>query len=72
MRCRTCHQHVPEKPVIEDQSRNGVKVVKYTFKNGSTVVDASCQCFGAPLRLHSSEKCPLLKRLRAGKKISDD
>jgi hypothetical protein len=56
---------VPEKPVAEDQSCNGVKVTVYRFKNGSTVVDATCQCFGAIGRLHSNERCPLLLRLRA-------
>lgn len=49
---------VPEQPIREDQSRNGVTVTVFRFKNGSTVVDASCQCFGAPFRLHSSDRCP--------------
>lgn len=52
--CRTCRQPVREKPVIV-----------HRFKNGSTVVEASCQCFGTTFRLHSSESCPLLRRLRA-------
>jgi hypothetical protein len=63
-RCKTCHQSVAEKPEREDQSCNGVKVVKYRFKNGGTVVDASCQCFGHLGRVHSSESCPLLLRAR--------
>jgi hypothetical protein len=58
-RCRTCHQTVPETPVREDQ------VTVFRFKNGSTVVDASCKCFGAPFRLHSNANCPLLRRQRA-------
>ena len=61
--CRTCRQPVPEKPVREDQSRNGVKVIVLRFKSG-TVVQATCQCFGAPFRLHSNEQCPLLRRQR--------
>lgn len=64
-RCRTCRQSLPERPVKEDQSRNGVTVTVYRYKNGSTVVDATCQCFGATYRLHSNERCPLLLRLRA-------
>ena len=48
----------------EDQSKNGVTVTVYRYKNGGTVVDATCQCFGAPFRLHSNERCPLLLRLR--------
>lgn len=64
-RCRTCHQAIPETPVREDQSRNGVKVTVFRFKNGSAVVDASCKCFGAPFRLHSNANCPLLRRQRA-------
>lgn len=62
--CRTCHQPVREKPVREDQSQNGVRVIVHRFKNG-TVVEASCQCFGTLFRLHSNESCPLLRRLRA-------
>ena len=64
--CRTCRQPVPEKPIVEDQSANGVKVTVYRFKNGSTIVDAACQCFGATFRLHSSERCPLLLRRAEG------
>lgn len=63
--CRTCRQPIPERPVKEDQSANGVTVTVYRYKNGSTVVDAICQCFGASYRLHSNEKCPFLLKLRA-------
>jgi hypothetical protein len=42
----------------EDQSRNGVRVIVYRTENGS-VVDADCQCFGHPGRLHSTDRCPL-------------
>ncbi len=62
--CRTCRQPIPEKPIREDQSRNGVTVTVFRFKNGSTVVNASCQCFGAPFRLHSNDRCPLLQQQR--------
>ena len=44
----------------EDQSRNGVRVIKYTSDEG-TVVEADCQCFGNPRRVHSSSNCPFLK-----------
>jgi hypothetical protein len=37
----------------------------HRFKNGGTVVDADCQCFGLPFRLHTNDRCPLLRRLRA-------
>lgn len=63
-RCLTCRQTIPEKPAVKDQSQNGVKVIKYRFKNGGSVVDASCQCFGTRFRLHSNERCPLLLHLR--------
>lgn len=51
----------PEKnsPKVEDQSRNGVKV-KVTRYPGGTVVEAACQCFGIPGRVHSSMTCPML------------
>jgi hypothetical protein len=63
--CQICRQPIVERPIREDQSQNGVKVIVFRFKNGSTVVDASCQCFGTTFRLHSNERCPLLQRLRA-------
>lgn len=66
--CRTCRQVVPEKPVVEDQSRNGVRVIVYRYEGRGTVVDASCQCFGSRFRLHSSDTCPLLLRMRGGGK----
>ena len=63
--CRTCRQPIPERPVKEDQSQNGVTVTVYHFNNGGTVVDASCQCFGTTFRLHSNDRCPLLLKHRA-------
>ncbi len=69
-RCRTCRQPIPDKPAREDQSLNGVRVTKFRFKNGSTVVDATCQCFGLSFRLHSNERCPLLQRMHDQGKIS--
>ena len=67
-KCRTCRQVVPEKPVVEDQSRNGVRVIVYRYEGRGTVVDASCQCFGSTSRLHSSESCPVLLRARRSAK----
>lgn len=61
--CRACRQPVPDKPVVENQSRNGVRVRVFRFKSGGTVVDAACQCFGYEFRLHSTERCPLRLRL---------
>ena len=40
-----------------DQSKSGVKVIVYRYKDGSTV-DCSCQCFGMPFRCHSVINCP--------------
>ena len=65
--CHTCRQPILEKPRIEDKSVNGVTVIKYRFKDGSTYVDASCQCFGHRGRVHSSEKCPLLQHQHKGR-----
>lgn len=62
--CRACRQPVREQPVHDDQSRNGVRVIVHRFKNGSTVVEADCQCFGATFRAHSNDRCLLLQRLR--------
>jgi hypothetical protein len=45
-----------------DQSKNGVtvKVTRWVDKDGvlGTSVEASCQCFGSPTRLHSDARCP--------------
>ena len=62
--CRTCRQPIPERPVKEDQSQNGVTVTVYRYKDRGTVVFASCQCFGSTFRLHSNERCPLLLKHR--------
>lgn len=45
---------------VEDQSRNGVRVIVRRFKHGTTV-EADCQCFGSPMRAHSRADCPNLK-----------
>lgn len=45
---------------IEDQSRNGVKVIVYKFNNGNTTVEADCNCFGYSFRLHSNQYCKIL------------
>lgn len=68
--CRTCRQPIPEQPLAEDQSKNGVTVTVFRYKNGSTVVNATCQCFGAPFRLHSNERCPLLLKLRGSSLVA--
>jgi hypothetical protein len=47
---------------VRKQDRNGVKVRVHEHENG-TWVEADCQCFGSPLRLHSNMDCPV--RLRA-------
>lgn len=46
---------------VEDQSQNGIKVMKYTWPNGSTTVIADCQCFGNHGRVHSWWWCPIRK-----------
>jgi hypothetical protein len=43
----------------EDQSRNGVRVIVTRSEDGS-VVEADCNCFGSPQRVHSNMFCPLL------------
>jgi len=47
------------KIVIEDQSRNGVRVLVHRHPDGSTYVDAACACFGGN-RAHSMSNCPRL------------
>lgn len=53
---------IKEIPFIEDQSKNGVKVIVSRF-SGGTHVEASCNCFGAKNRVHSNPSCVNLKRL---------
>ncbi len=45
---------------VEDQSKNGVRVIVTRFHDG-TVVDASCSCFGSEHRVHSTSSCPVYK-----------
>lgn len=52
---------LPEEPVVEDQSKNGVKVIVRRTSQGSTV-EASCSCHGVIGRAHSTTQCPLLRR----------
>ncbi len=47
----------------EVQSKNGVRVVVYRDKDGNTIVDASCSCYGMPFRVHDRENCPNRFRL---------
>ena len=61
MNCPTCHQSVKPRVTIEDQSKNGVRVIVHRSAEGSTV-DADCECFGSNFRVHSREDCP--NRLR--------
>jgi hypothetical protein len=42
---------------VEDQSRNGVRVLVTTFHDGTTHVDAACSCFGYDGRAHNSMSC---------------
>lgn len=46
---------------IVDQSRNGVRVLVYKSAGGS-VVEADCKCYGHPLRVHSNQNCPFIKK----------
>jgi hypothetical protein len=68
--CQTCRQPLRERPIVEDKSCNGVTVIKYRFKDGSTYVDTHCQCFGHAGRVHSNEKCPQLLRARKRRSVS--
>jgi len=43
-----------------NQSRNGVKVIVHRDKDGNTIVDASCLCFGSSFRVHDRMNCPNL------------
>lgn len=51
-----------QRRTIEDRTRNGVRVrvEKVSDEHGPVgrVVLADCQCFGHPLRVHSTEFCP--------------
>jgi hypothetical protein len=42
---------------VEDQSKNGVRVVVRRYPDGTTV-EASCDCFGTDFRTHSNTGCP--------------
>jgi hypothetical protein len=47
---------------VEERTKNGVhvRVERVSDENGpvGSVVLADCQCFGHPLRVHSTEFCP--------------
>ena len=52
------------KPIkIEDQSRNGVKVLVSYWPDGTTV-EADCNCFGFTNRAHSTEDCPVTRNFK--------
>lgn len=47
--------------VTKSTVRNGVRVKVTRWADGSgTTVEASCQCFGSPFRVHSHMLCPNL------------
>ena len=55
------------KYVEEDQSSNGVRVIVTRFyaDDGSvtrSTVEADCNCFGHPCRMHSNMSCRALAR----------
>ena len=52
--CDTC---TCTQPTRENQSKNGVRVIVYRWPDGSTTVDASCQCYGMPMRIHDNPFC---------------
>jgi hypothetical protein len=62
--CRECGHKLPG-VWKEDQSRNGVRVIVTHHRNGGTTVDASCSCFGSPMRAHDHDSCPNRLRLLA-------
>lgn len=43
---------------VDDQSKNGVRVIVRRWKDGTTV-EADCKCFGSYLRIHSNPMCPV-------------
>jgi hypothetical protein len=45
---------------VEMTVKNGVKVKVAHFEGGGTSVEATCHCFGHPLRTHSNPYCPNL------------
>jgi hypothetical protein len=50
------------KPWIENQSRNGVKVIVTHWPGKGSIVEADCGCFGAPYRVHTNSNCVMLKK----------
>ena len=47
---------------IRNQDKNGVKVRVHVHKNGTTTVQADCNCFGDYNRLHTNARCPILSK----------
>ena len=66
-KCSACNQDLPKQPLaIEDQSRNGVRVIVYHWPSG-TVVVKDCSCMGYEMRAHDNPGCPrLLNAPRGG------
>lgn len=46
-----------DRPVTEDQSHDGVRVLVHRREHGTTV-EADCLCFGNKGRCHSNPNCP--------------
>ena len=57
-----------EKMVIENLSKNGVRVIRRRFYDeqgqitGSTV-EADCGCFGLDNRAHTRQRCPRMPKV---------
>ncbi len=60
-KCGSCKKNLPGFYSIEDQSKNGVRVLVTRTKDGSTV-NATCSCFGNIGRVHNTTECPLYKK----------
>lgn len=52
-------------PRVEDQSRNGVRVIVHYDKDGNSGVDADCSCHGMTFRSHSHTHCPVFLAAKA-------
>jgi len=47
-------------PKAERQDRNGVIVKVWRWSGEGSTVEATCECFGHPLRVHTASDCPYL------------
>jgi hypothetical protein len=55
-------QRIVNQASFEDQSKNGVRVWVFKDRDGNSVVDADCDCFGTIGRVHSNMQCPVYKK----------